>query len=163
MKIEFSIKRGRLYDGGNRILRYKICLPHVEGCDRINRLYKDIAERCEGFCRGQLLDELKERGGEYVYELTYVCTHDDGEALALLMRVRLISSGRVEREQVRAQTWSLCEQDMIPPRYVIKRYGGKGKRGFKKTEVFLCDGKISELSANAYDLFCQKKSILSIN
>ena len=154
MGVKFITKRGRCHKGYRRVLKYRIDVPRVEDRHKLNELYLEIGQRCESFCTDELKDSLKDmEEGEYRYELSYVCTHDDGELLSLVMRARLVHRGDTVAETLRTQVWSLCDDEMIPMKQVIKRFGGRKN----EPSVFLCDGEIKELTADIYGEFCQKR------
>ena len=145
MYIGISSLRGRLFLSGNECLRYKIEFPVFAECDDINSFYLGIAQSCEKFCRERLLSELQarqNRGERYSYEMGFRVTHSDSYEVSILFCVRLRLGRDILFERAFANNWGIDDQQMIPPRILAKKYGGK-RRGVKKDAgVFLSRGKL---------------------
>ena len=154
MKIDTETKRGREYIGGNEILRYKISVPITENCERINEFYKRIAEDCEEFCRS-ILPSICE--GRSVYILESAPTHVQGGEVAFLMRIRLMSEGKLLDTCVISQVWDTANERMISPSRLRKKYFQRGKkRGEKITkgrDILLHNGRILDISRTDIDRF----------
>lgn len=150
MGVEFKTKKGGEYRDGNEILRYKICIPRIEGCERINELYLRISEECESFCKNILACESEKR---YAYLLDYAITHSSEDMICLLMRVRVMCGTNVIERFVDAHTWSISRQSMIPPRTLRKKFAGRDGRAKKREPIFLCGDELKILSGTDIDSF----------
>lgn len=155
MGIGYDIKKGRVYDGGNERLRYKIRVPVIEGAEWINELYRKISEDCEGFCRLRICECVENNNGEKLfYELLCRVCHEDPEVVSVLMRVRLLRGGHAVESHVRAHNWSLSEQCMLPPKLLLRRYAKKGKAKYKEDEgLFLSQGEMRSINDTQIDRF----------
>ena len=150
MRIDREIKSGREYRFGNEVLRYKISLPVIEGCEDITRFYSRIGSGCESFCKGRLAEESQKR---CAYALDFAVPHVGCDELTVLIRARLICEGRVLEKYVGAHTWSLSRQRMLTPSYLKKRYSKKRERHKKGRKLFLENGELRELSDTNIDRF----------
>ena len=146
MRVEKISKKGRLYDGGNECLRYAVEIPRLEGCERINSFYEKIAEECELFCKEKLFEKLAGKRSESGrYELSFFVTHNDGEAVSMAFCVSLRCGRENISERFFAMTWSLSDEQMLPPRILQRRFGEKKKKINSKNALFLKNGVLKSL------------------
>ena len=145
MSVEYDIKKGRIYDSdGNERLVYRIQIPLFEGCDKINDFYERIGSFCEIFCKEDLIKYLGSIGrARYHYELLCRVCHTDELLVSVLTRARLSGEGSIISQHFYALTWSLTEQDMLPPKLLFKKRRKKDSQRFdEKKEVFLYEGAL---------------------
>ena len=155
MSVEYDIKKGRVYDGGNERLRYKISVPVISGAERINAFYKRIGKECEDFCGKRICDCVETNKGERLfYELLCRVCHEDAELVSVLMRVRLLR-GRTEiAGYVRPLTWSVTEQCMIPPKLLLRKYAKRERSRYRGDDgIFVYKGEVKSLKDARIDIF----------
>jgi hypothetical protein len=155
MKVELKVKRGRIYVGGNELLRYTVCVPITEGCERINRFYTEVGEKCECFCEYDLKELCSLRSA---YRLEFALTHKDDEVIAFLMRATLYSEGVKKEEYVRAHAWTVDTQKLISSRLLVKKYGDKAKKVKRSDGLFLHKGVIESLDKTDIDSIFEMKN-----
>ena len=153
--------RGRLYEGGNERLRYKIELPCFEKCEKINEFYSETLNNCELFCKEKLFGELcgdsvEKEKKRYSYELNFRVTHNDGKTVSLLLKARLACGWECLHECVVAMNWSVTDEYMLPPKLLLSHYREKGQRIKAEEGLFLKDGRLESLHNSGGRVFLSK-------
>ena len=153
MDVRLVTRNGRVYRDGNEMLRYKILLPSIDGCESINAFFERIADRCEEFCKQRLACELERKG---YYELCSAVTHADEDAFAMILRARLFCRGEICKSFSRSLCFNVKSQRMMPPRTLVKKYG-KGQKIKGSEGVFIAGGEVRRMSDVEIDTFFRKK------
>lgn len=154
--VEKRSKKGRLYEGGNECLRYKIESPYIENCEAVNSLFEKIAKECEIFCNESLFDGIRGKKKLYRYELTFSVAHDDGQVISLIFHARLMEKECIS-ERFFAMTLSVVEERMIAPSILLKRFGGKRCKEKIAGTPFLRGENIAYLTPDGQELFAKDK------
>ena len=155
--MEYAVKRGRLYDGGNERVRYRLEYPTGLGREGINSFCGKVAENCENYCKEELYTQARESGQKYLYELDILVTHSDERAVSLLVRARLSAGRQLICQRIRTVSWDVRTQLMIPPRMLARKYGERGRKIPKGAAVFLCEGRLESVDRADDDIFRRKK------
>ena len=155
MDISYALRCGREYDMGNEILRYRIRVPLVDGCDRINSFYEKIANECEAFCK----NELAHGGGRTVrYELDFRTTEVADGLLSLVFRARLMLRGEILDSYIFVNIWNLAKQRLVPPQNLPGKYRIKGEKIKKYEDTAIFDKKTVSLSKIDVDSLFERKN-----
>ena len=162
---------GRHTFDGVEIMRYKISVPEFIGHDRISQFYREISERVQSFCEGDLKDHAK---AEYerseitnkkfrypclIYKLDGTVTYDGEEIAFVRMEATLKKLGDTSPmcRTYDAHTWSLSDECIIPPKRAASLLV-PDKRLLKKIKsprgVLYSDGKI---------FLCEKDSLIELS
>ena len=151
MNIEYVCVKGRICDGGNERLRYKIEIPEIDGAPFVNDLCRSVMSECESFCRQELLERVL--GGEikmgvrYFYSLEWVITHMDSAFAGSVISVCLREEGQRIVEQFYPCFWELTRGMLISSADVLRAYRQKGEKYPRGEKIFLLDGKIARLDS----------------
>ena len=154
--MEYLLKKGRLYYGGNERLRYRIEYPFTDCCESADEFYERIAQNCQEYCCGELYESACGGGDRFFYELICRITHLDEKVFSVLMLARCVEGSGRTRESLRAHTWDINTGLMMPPRLVIKRYG-KSKKHPGGEGAFLCDGEVISTKDGGCVELCRRR------
>lgn len=140
--MRYTMKKDRLYYGGNERVRYKIEYPVFDEYEEISAFFDKIAQNCVEYCKGELYLQACRSGEKCVYAFSARVTHWDGGAVSVLISVALTGLLGERRQTVRALTWDTATRLMMPPDIIIGRYGKKEAGELRKKEVFLRNGRV---------------------
>ena len=132
---EILKKSQKIYSAdGGELLRYSLLFPKLSGegngIEKINEFFRTTAEKCEGFCIGELSSycEVKRREERayrpYSYRLACTVGYDDGECVSILISAslkRLGETGSVGQYST-AHIFDKRDGLLLPPELILKKY-----------------------------------------
>ncbi len=138
--MEYAVRKNRLYQGGNEVLRYRMEYPVFSEYPQISALLKKVADNCEEYCK----ETLFSGEGRRVYEMKIKVTHHGNGALSLLIRAE-IAKNEDRMTFVRGVIFDTKTELMMPPRLIVRRFGKRGVKYPKKGNIILIDGAIQSV------------------
>ena len=129
---ESKIKKMRICEGQNEILRIKAVIPSNEKYPRISGFYEDISEKAISFCAKNVGEQARADYTEsrangtfparYYYSLFCDLIFMNGEIAVVRIRVELKRGNTLLDSASDTQWWELESEKMIPAKIALKEH-----------------------------------------